>query len=65
LILVSQIREEEVVPSGGSEVLTLAQLQHLMSEEYGETHFNAFEQPVLYAQVYMYTYCFKISTAFL
>ena len=44
-----QIRDEDAVVGGES--LTLPQLQHLMSEEYGETHFNAFEQPILYAQV--------------
>lgn len=44
-----QIRDEEI--GVGGELLTLFQLQHLMSEEYGESHFNAFEQPVLYSQV--------------
>ena len=53
-----QIRDEDAVVGGES--LTLPQLQHLMSEEYGETHFNAFEQPILYAQVSCY-YCFILA----
>ncbi len=34
-----------------TDVLTLPQFQHMMLEEYGETHFNAYEEPVLYFQV--------------
>lgn len=33
------------------ERITLLELQHLLSEEYGEGHFKAFEQPCLYFQV--------------
>ena len=56
-IKLSQIRDESGHDSSSShsgsplETLTLQQLQHLMSEEYGESHFNAYEQPVLYFQV--------------
>ena len=51
-IKLSQIREDGGSSDGGAiESLSLAQLQHLMSEEYGEAHFNAYEQPVLYFQV--------------
>lgn len=54
-IKLSQIREDGHLDTTTSsthvDVLTLNQLQHLMSEEYGETHFNAYDQPVLYFQV--------------
>ena len=40
------LEEEE---SGDS--LSLPGLQTLLTEEYGETHFNAAEQPLLYFQV--------------
>ena len=50
-IKLCQIREEPGSSSGGGEGLSLAQLQTLLAEEYGETHFNAYEQPGLYFQV--------------
>ena len=46
-IKLCQIRDEP----GGGEGLSLAQLQALLAEEYGESHFNAYEQPGLYFQV--------------
>ena len=42
-----QIREEQAAGEG----LSLPQLQTLLAEEYGESHFNAYEQPGLYFQV--------------
>ena len=35
----------------GGDSLTLSGLQALLTEEYGETHFNASAQPLLYFQV--------------
>ena len=57
-IKLSQIRDEE-------EGLTLEKLQHLMLEEYGEGHFKAFEQPVLYFQVLFLTGQFEAAVDFL
>jgi len=51
--------------SSSSDTLNLSQLQHLMSNEYGETHFNAFEQPVLYFQVLFLTGQFETAIDFL
>ena len=54
-IKLCQIREDQpaVGTAGGAagEGPSLAQLQALLSEEYGESHFNAYEQPGLYFQV--------------
>ena len=51
-IKLCQIREEPTGSGSGSgEGLSLAQLQTLLAEEYGESHFNAYEQPGLYFQV--------------
>ena len=74
-IKLAQIRElvtsgEESLLAPGSatqsvDTLTLAQLQHLLAEEYGEAHFNAFEQPVLYFQVLFLTGQFESACDFL
>lgn len=48
-----------------NESMTLAKLQTLMSEEYGESHFNAFEQPLLYFQVLFLTGQFEAAVEFL
>ena len=56
----------QVISSGSSpETLSLPQLQHLLMNEYGETHFNAFEQPVLYFQVLFLTGQFEAACDFL
>ena len=55
-IKLSQVRESE---------WSLSQLQKMMSEDYGETHFNAFEQPVLYFQVLFLTGQFEAAVDFL
>ena len=49
-IKLCQIREDHS-SAGAGEGQSLAQLQALLSEEYGESHFNAYEQPGLYFQV--------------
>ena len=54
---------QSVTTSG--DTLTLSQLQHLLSEEYGEAHFNAFEQPILYFQVLFLTGQFEAACDFL
>ena len=51
-IKLSQIRAEDQMDGPNQETsLALSQLQSLMLEEYGESHFNAYEQPLLYFQV--------------
>ena len=43
---------EAAPPSGPQQdVLSLATLQNLLCKQYGEAHFNAQEQPLLYATV--------------
>jgi len=56
----SLVRED-----GGGDSLTLAGLQSLMSEEYGEAHFSASSQPVLYFQVLFLTGQFEAAIDFL
>ena len=65
-IKLAQIRETAGNSTGDTaEGLTLSQLQKMMSEDYGETHFNAFEQPVLYFQVLLLTGQFEAAIDFL
>jgi len=59
LFLNFQIRESDELSqsrtsSTGAEPtsLSLQQLQTLVAEEYGETHFGAAQEPLLYFQVY-------------
>lgn len=54
------IREES-----GGDSLTLAGLQTLLTEEYGEAHFSASSQPVLYFQVLFLTGLFETAVDFL
>lgn len=49
----------------GNEALTLSDFQKQMSEDYGETHFNAYEQPLLYFQVLFLTGQFELAFEFL
>lgn len=56
----SQVREEETGDS-----LSLMGLQMLLTEEYGETHFNASENPLLYFQVLFLTGQFETALDFL
>jgi len=53
------VREE------GADTLTLQGLQTLLTEEYGETHFNAAAQPLLYFQVLFLTGQFETGIDFL
>jgi len=49
----------------GGDTLTLPGLQTLLTEEYGESHFNATAQPLLYFQVLFLTGQFEASVDFL
>lgn len=61
-----QIRgDEEIASSHALDHLTLTKLQIQMSEEYGESHFNAYEKPLLYFQVLFLTGQFEAATEFL
>jgi len=59
-IKLSQVREDE-----GGDSMTLGGLQTLLTEEYGESHFNASEQPLLYFQVLFLTGQFEAAIDFL
>eukprot|EP00111_Clytia_hemisphaerica_P020577 TCONS_00060599-protein len=47
------------------DIVTLPRFQKLLHEEYGESHFRAFEQPYLYAQVLFLTGQFEAAIEFL
>lgn len=47
------------------DTLTLQHLQYLLLEEYGETYFNALENPLLYFQVLMLSAQFEAAVEFL
>ncbi len=57
-----QIRDKG---DGGNDALTLSDFQKQMSEDYGESHFNAYEQPLLYFQVLFLTGQFELAFEFL
>ena len=57
-----QIRERE---ASNESILTLSDFQKQMSEDYGESHFNAYEQPLLYFQVLFLTGQFELAFEFL
>lgn len=58
---VIQIREK----ADSNEALTLSDFQKQMSEDYGESHFNAYVQPFLYFQVLFLTGQFELAFEFL
>ena len=60
----SQINFEDE-DSGAQDRLTLTQLQTLLLEEYGEAHFNAYQQPYLYFRVLVLTGQFEAAIEFL
>lgn len=47
------------------DMLTLPQLQHMLYKQYGENHFNAYEQPLLYTTVLLLTGQFEAAVEFL
>ena len=57
--------QQGVSSSSSTDTLNLSQFQNLLINEYGETHFNAFEQPVLYFQVLFLTGQFEAACDFL
>lgn len=63
-----QLRSEEV-GEGSIQMqldrITLSQLQSLLLEDYGETHFNAYQQPFLYFEVLFLTAQFEAAIEFL
>ena len=61
-IKIYQIREKG---EGSEATLILSDFQKQMSEDYGETHFNAFERPLLYFQVLFLTGQFELAFEFL
>nr|CAD7462914.1 unnamed protein product [Timema tahoe] len=61
-------REEPLLPLGehhSGERLTYAHLQSLILEEYGESHYNAQEKPLVYYQVLFLTGQFEAALEFL
>ena len=58
-----QIREKG--EGASNEALTLSDFQKQMSEDYGESHFNAYEQPLLYFQVLFLTGQFELAFEFM
>lgn len=61
----SQLRVEEGSEAGQQDHMTLFQLQTKLLEEYGESHFNAYQQPFLYFQVLLLTAQFEAAVEFL
>ncbi|XP_059162487.1 nuclear pore complex protein Nup93-like [Physella acuta] len=60
----SHIQEHSVI-DGTQEHLSLPHLQKLLYEEYGESHFNGYQQPFLYFQVLFLTCQFEAAIEFL
>ncbi|XP_005108355.1 nuclear pore complex protein Nup93 [Aplysia californica] len=56
---------QEVYSDSGQEQLTLKQLQKMLYEDYGEPHFNGYQQPFLYFQVLFLTGQFEAAIEFL
>ncbi|XP_002164359.1 nuclear pore complex protein Nup93 [Hydra vulgaris] len=59
----NQVQFED--PLQNQETVTLQYLQKLLLEEYGETHFKAYDQPYLYCQVLFLTGQFEAGIEFL
>ncbi|CAL1263287.1 unnamed protein product [Larinioides sclopetarius] len=60
-----QLRPEEETGNSSQDVLTFSKLQSQLLEEYGETHFNAYQQPYLYFEVLFLTAQFEAAVEFL
>ena len=65
LSLISVSSASSDATSSSSESLTLRQIQIQLTEEYGESHFHADEQPLRYAQVLLLTGQYEAAAAFL
>ncbi|XP_045581797.1 nuclear pore complex protein Nup93 isoform X1 [Procambarus clarkii] len=51
--------------SAQQDILSLTHLQNLLYEQYGETHFNAWNQPLLYTTILLQTGQFEAAVEFL
>ncbi|XP_069674985.1 nuclear pore complex protein Nup93-like [Periplaneta americana] len=60
-----QIREEDSTDTQGTDRMTYSHLQSLLLEEYGESHYNAHEQPHVYFQVLILTGQYEAAIEFL
>ncbi|KAK3908994.1 Nuclear pore complex protein Nup93 [Frankliniella fusca] len=60
-----QIREGERTDSRSGENITLQHLQTLISQDYGEAHYNALEQPHVYFQMLFLTGQYELALEFL
>ncbi|XP_055926335.1 nuclear pore complex protein Nup93-like [Argiope bruennichi] len=60
-----QLRPEEEAGNSPQDAFTFSKLQTQLLEEYGETHFNAYQQPYLYFQVLFLTAQFEAAIEFL
>jgi len=61
----SQLHLEEDDGTSAQDRLTLTQLQGMLLEEYGESHFSAYQQPFLYFRVLFLTGQFEAAIEFL
>lgn len=61
----NQLRIEDGREGAQQDYLTLTQLQTKLLEEYGESHFNALQNPFLYFQVLFLTAQFEVAIEFL
>lgn len=57
--------QDQVSADNSQDQLTLTRLQKILYEEYGEAHFNAYQQPFLYFQVLFLTCQFEAAIEFL
>lgn len=61
----SQVRVQQSEEDSSSDSITLTRLQTLLLEEYGESHFNAYQQPYLYFRLLFLTLQFEAAIEFL
>lgn len=57
--------KDGVTTSNEAEAFTFSDLQKMILEEYGESHYNAYEQPFVYFQVLALTGQFEAAIEFL
>lgn len=56
---------QQIDGDGGEDILTLQKLQTMLYEDYGESHFNGYQQPFLYFQVLVLTAQFEAAIDFM
>ncbi|KAJ9579367.1 hypothetical protein L9F63_024525, partial [Diploptera punctata] len=64
-IKLCQIREDSSADAQTTDRMTYSHLQSLILEEYGESHYNAYDQPHVYFQVLILTGQFEAAIEFL